>query len=297
MADVGGSPIAEVGGSPRQDFGTRLAAVMAERGPVCVGVDPHPFLLADWGLPDSSDGVRRFGLDVVQRAADAVGIVKPQVAFFERHGSAGFAALAEVMAAARAAGLIVVADAKRGDIGSTMAAYAQAWLSPGSEFEADAMTVVAYQGVGSLAGTVELALDSGKGLFVLAATSNPEAVGIQTARMRGEAERAESTVAAGIVERVHAMNEAADRLGSVGVVIGATVGLGEHGIDAAALRGTPVLAPGFGEQGADPAELDRLFGAASHNVVVAVSRSALRHGRSGLAAELRRLTTVVRATR
>jgi orotidine-5'-phosphate decarboxylase len=162
-------------------FGGRLAAAFAADGQLCLGIDPHARLLAEWGLPDSGPGTREFGLRAVEAAAGIVGIVKPQVAFFERHGSVGYAALEDVLAAARAAGLIVIADAKRGDVGSTVAAYGEAWLSPGSPLEADAMTISAYQGVGSIAEPIALAQAHGKGLFVLAATSNPEAVMAQTA--------------------------------------------------------------------------------------------------------------------
>ncbi|WP_317451953.1 orotidine-5'-phosphate decarboxylase [Microbacterium sp. NIBRBAC000506063] len=116
-------------------FGARVAAGIAEYGNLCVGIDPHGALLDAWGLDRSADGVREFGLRVVESAAGRAGVVKPQVAFFEAFGSAGFAALEEVLAAARAAGLLVIADAKRGDIGSTMDGYAAAWLTAGSPLE------------------------------------------------------------------------------------------------------------------------------------------------------------------
>ena len=164
-----------------RDFGARLAAVLEDRGPLCLGIDPHPFLLDAWGLDDSASGARDFSLRAIEAAGDAVGIVKPQVAFFERHGSAGYAALEEIIRAARASGLLVIADAKRGDIGSTVDAYGEAWLTPGSSLESDAMTLVAYQGVDSLAGPLARARENGKGVFVLAATSNPEARATQTA--------------------------------------------------------------------------------------------------------------------
>ena len=122
---------------------------------------------------------------VVDAAAGRVGIVKPQVSFFERFGAAGFIALEQVLAAARAADLIVIADAKRGDIGTTMDAYAEAWLTPGAPLEADAMTVNPFLGIGTLEGTFRLAEDSGKGVFVLAATSNPDAFTAQRATLEG----------------------------------------------------------------------------------------------------------------
>ena len=151
----------------RPSFGDRLSSAFAHHGQLCVGIDPHAHLLAEWGLSDSAEGIREFGLRVVGAAEGRVGIIKPQVAFFERHGSAGFAALERVISAARASGLLVIADAKRGDIGSTMAAYAQSWLQPGSSLESDALTVSPFLGVGSLAGTAELAARYGNGRGVV----------------------------------------------------------------------------------------------------------------------------------
>lgn len=277
------------------EFGARLAATLSDRGGLCLGIDPHEFLLTSWGLPDTAAGVREFALRCVDAAAGTIGIVKPQAAFFERHGSAGYAALEETLAAARAAGLIVIADVKRGDIGSTVAAYAEAWLTPGSPLEADAMTIAAYQGLGSLGEPIALAHEQGKGLFVLAATSNPEALEVQRAVI-GVGDHTGSTVAAGIVAGVETLN--ADRpLGSVGVVVGATVRLAEAGIPVAALRSTPILAPGFGEQGAVISDLPALFGPVAGNVVANVGRAILRAGPlevgtalASQALELRRVT-------
>ena len=259
-------------------FGDRLSRVFAERGHLCVGIDPHPYLLNEWGYADDAAALREFGLRVVDAAAGRVGIVKPQVAFFERHGSAGYAALEDVLSAARAAGLLVIADAKRGDVGSTVEAYGQAWLSPGSPLEADAMTVSAFQGVGSLSAPVELALAAGKGLFVLAATSNLESGQVQTARSeRGD------TVSATILAELRALNAPFAGLGSIGAVIGATVDFEAFGFDAAALAGLPVLAPGLGHQGARFSDVARIYGAATPNVVVSASRSILAAGPAGLA--------------
>lgn len=268
-------------------FGERLSAAFIETGHLCLGIDPHPFLLEEWGLPDTPDGVREFSLRAVEAAAGAVGIVKPQVAFFERHGSAGYAALERVLAEARGAGLLVIADAKRGDVGSTVAAYGQSWLTPGSPLEADAMTVSAYQGVGSLSEVVRLAEEGGKGLFILAATSNPESAETQTA-LRDRGELAGSTVAASIVAEVDLLNTADDRLGSFGVVIGATVDAVDYGITADRLLSTPILAPGFGEQGAQLADVAELYGEAAQNVVANIGRGVLRGGAAGLRAALQR---------
>lgn len=271
-------------------FGTRLEQAIDGHGRLCVGIDPHPYLLGQWGLCDDAAGVRDFGLRVVEASAGRAGIVKPQVAFFERHGSAGFAALEEVLGAARAAGLIVIADAKRGDVGSSVEAYAQAWLTPGSPLEADAMTVSAFQGVGSIAAPVELAAQHGKGLFVLAATSNSEAAAIQTAII-GSGARSGLTVAAGIVADVTDLNlgDSSARIARIGVVLGATVDFAAYGIDTAPAGdgpGMPILAPGFGHQGARFDQVDAIYGAAASRTIVAASRSILCAGPSGLAAAI-----------
>lgn len=279
-------------------FGARLTAVFDSLGQLAVGIDPHAWLLEQWGLPDTAHGAREFGLRVVDAAAGRVGIVKPQVAFFERFGSAGFAALESVLAAARAAGLLVIADAKRGDLGTSIEAYGQAWLTPGSPLEADAMTISAYQGVRSLEAPLALALAGGKGLFLLAATSNPEARDLQTAILSSGA-RAGRSVAASIVDDVVEINAKHDSgkpgsiglvPGSIGLVLGATVDFGSYGIDLAAIAArpsTPVLAPGFGHQGARYDQLDKLYGPAAPFAVVSASRSILQAGRNGIAEAIR----------
>ncbi|MFP3465496.1 orotidine-5'-phosphate decarboxylase [Leifsonia sp. SIMBA_070] len=282
-------------------FGERLARVFAERGRLCVGIDPHAHLLEEWGLPASADGLRSFGLTVVEAAAGRAGIVKPQVAFFERFGAAGYAALEEVLAAARAAGLLVIADAKRGDIGTSVTAYAEAWLTPGSPLEADAMTVAAYQGVGSLAAAMELGDRAGKGLFVLAATSNPEAAAVQQALVQ-DGPRSGLSVARAIIEDVHSFNQdhsAHAPYGSVGLVLGATVELADYGIDVATAGertpALPVLAPGFGHQGARVEDAPRLFGSLAHGVIVSESRGLLSAGPQRLAEAVGRRAEEVRA--
>ncbi|WP_285821107.1 orotidine-5'-phosphate decarboxylase [Cellulosimicrobium sp. Marseille-Q4280] len=262
-------------------FGARLAAAMDDHGPLCVGIDPHAELLADWGLPDDATGLRDFGLRVVEAVGGRVAAVKPQSAFFERHGSRGVAALEDVVAAARAAGTLVVMDAKRGDIGSTMAAYADAYLRDGSPLAADALTVSPYLGFGSLQPAVDLALGSGRGLFVLCLTSNKEGHEVQHAR-RGAGADVE-TVAAQIAREAALLNApavaAGDALGSIGLVVGATVGdaAARTGSDLAAVHG-PLLAPGVGAQGAGAAELAAVFGAARSQVLASSSRGVLRAG-------------------
>jgi len=268
-------------------FGERLTSAFASTGRLCVGIDPHSYLLGQWQLSDDARGVRDFGLRVVEAAAGRAGIVKPQVAFFERHGSAGYSALEDVLAAARDAGLLVIADVKRGDVGTSVEAYGEAWLTPGSPLEADAMTISAFQGVGSIAAPHALALTNGKGLFVLAATSNPEAADLQTAILSAGPSAGRS-VAASIVGDVHDWNaiETTTSLGSTGVVIGATVGLADYGITPPSLARTPILAPGFGHQGALVSDAQKLFGAASAGLVVSASRSILAAGPGGVAAAI-----------
>jgi orotidine-5'-phosphate decarboxylase len=263
----------------REPFGARLAAAMDALGPLCVGIDPHPSLLGAWGLPDDVDGLRSFALTTLDAVAGVVPAVKPQAAFFERHGSAGVAVLEEVVAAGRERGLLVVVDAKRGDIGSTMAAYADAFLRDGSPLAGDALTVSPYLGFGSLEPAVRAAGESGRGLFVLALTSNPEGASVQHARS-GDG----TPVAVGVARAAAALNAterelSGARLGSVGLVVGATVGdaPARLGLDLAAVGG-PLLAPGVGAQGAGPAELAQVFGDARRAVLAASSRGVLSAG-------------------
>ena len=234
------------------------------------------------GLDASASGAREFGLRTVEAAAGRVGIVKPQVAFYERYGSAGFAALEDVMAAARAAGLLVIADAKRGDIGTTMDGYAAAWLAPGAPLESDALTLSPYLGTDSLNAAFSAATAHEKGVFVLAATSNPEASALQRARVDDE-----ESVAERVAHDVAARNIGAPgSLGPIGLVVGATVDRRAYGLSDIVLAGTPILAPGFGAQGAEPGDLGRLFGYVSSQVVASESRSILSAGPAGLAARI-----------
>lgn len=269
-------------------FGARLRAGLHTRGPLCVGIDPHEGLLTAWGLPVDASGVRDFGLRVVEAAAGRVAVVKPQVSFFERFGSAGYLALEEVLAAARAAGLLVIADAKRGDIGTTMDAYAAAWLTPGAPLEADALTVNPYLGVGALASTFALALAHGKGVFVLSATSNPEGGAVQSATTdHGPVSRA-------VAEAVAGFGPAEDEWSSLGLVVGATVDLAARGLDESFGRTLPILAPGFGAQGAEPGDLARIFGHLAPAVIASESRSILSAGPGGLAERIQYRTALYR---
>lgn len=267
-------------------FSGRLGEALAAKRHLCVGIDPHAPLLDDWGVPDDASGAERLGREVVAAAAGVAACVKPQIAFFERFGSAGFAALERVLADAREAGVLVIADVKRGDIGSTFAAYADAWLAPGSPLEADAMTVTAYQGFGSLAGAFEHVREHGKGLFVLAATSNPEAREVQRARREDG-----RSVAQAMVDDALAFEAPLDtHVNSVGVVLGATLTLADFGIDIAlppAKPALPVLAPGFGHQGARIEDVGETFGGLGWALLANESRSILAGGSLGLAERVR----------
>ncbi|WP_062073106.1 orotidine-5'-phosphate decarboxylase [Demequina sediminicola] len=255
-------------------FGSRLSSAMADYGPLCVGIDPHPELLDQWGLPDTPESLARFSDAVIEASAGHAAAVKPNAAFFERHGARGVAVLEDLLLNARSASLLTVLDAKRGDIGSTMAGYAQSYLVPGAPLECDSLTVSPYLGFGSLKPAVELAQVHGKGLFVLALTSNPEGHEVQHARSaNGEA------VAAAIVRQTTDLNRDATPMGSFGLVVGATVGtaVSDLGIDLDGLNG-PILAPGVGAQGAGATELSQVFGNSRGLVLVNQSRGVLRHG-------------------
>ncbi|MCL2781912.1 MAG: orotidine-5'-phosphate decarboxylase [Actinomycetia bacterium] len=251
-------------------FGARLDAALTARGSLCVGIDPHPGLLTAWGLPVDVSGLERFALTVVSALAGEVAALKPQSAFFERFGSAGIAVLERTVAAGRELGALVVLDVKRGDIGSTMDAYAAAYLGPAAAVAADAITVSPYLGVGALNPAFAAASAGGQGVFVLARTSNPEGVPLQQARLAdGRA------VAQAVVDEVGARNAGAAPLGSFGVVVGATIGA--SGLDLAGLNG-PFLVPGVGAQGGTADDVRRIFGGARRAVLPATSREVLGRG-------------------
>ena len=248
-------------------FGSRLAGAVSRRGPLCPGIDPHPELIRAWGLTVDADGLAKF-CDVCVAAFADFAVVKPQVAFFEAFGAQGFAVLERTIGALQAAGVLVLADAKRGDIGSTMAAYADAWAGD-SPLAADAVTASPYLGFGSLQPLLDTAAAHDRGVFVLAATSNPEGANVQWADAGGK------TVAQSMVDAAAAVNrESSPGPGSVGVVVGATV---SDPPDVSALGG-PVLVPGVGAQGGRPDALGGLGGAHPGQLLPAVSRDVLRAG-------------------
>jgi orotidine-5'-phosphate decarboxylase len=261
-ADVSGAPTPE-------GFGARLHRAVQEKGPLCVGIDPHPSLLRDWGLADDPSGLERFSLTVVEALAERVAVLKPQSAFFERHGSAGVAVLERVIAEIRSVGGMVVTDAKRGDIGSTVQAYADAYVDSSSPLCSDAVTASPYLGFESLRPLVDTASRHDNGVFILALTSNPEGAQVQRARTA-----AGSTVAGAVLASVRAENDGMTPWGNVGVVVGATIDATDEDFD---VHG-PVLAPGYGAQGGTAADLQRIFGPVLGHVVPASSRAVLSHG-------------------
>lgn len=283
--------------TPVEAYGTRLRRAIGERGHLCLGIDPHPALLDAWGLPRSADGLRRFSELVLDAGGDLAATIKPQVAFFEAYGPAGMQVLADVCVAAGERGALVVADAKRGDIGSTLAAYAQAWLAADSPFHCDAVTLSPYLGVGALEPAFAEAERSGRGVYVLSATSNPEALALQGASLsalgrqggdlHGGGPARRDTVAQHVADAVAARNRAtasADAEGpggtaggaepSFGLVVGATV---EHPPRIGREHG-PLLVPGYGAQGGTNDDVLRVCGANADTSVVNVSRAILRHG-------------------
>jgi orotidine-5'-phosphate decarboxylase len=235
-----------------------------------VGIDPHPELLAAWGLEPGAGGLRQFTDICVKALAGHAAIVKPQVAFYEAYGSAGFAVLEDALSALRAAGTLVLADAKRGDIGSTMAAYAQAWLATGP-LAADALTVSPFLGFGSLEPALALAESNGRGLIVLAATT-----GTGGAYLHQSVTPDGKTISQAIVDEAAARNAGADPLGPVGVVVGTT---NAQAPDVRQLNGV-ILMPGVGHQGGGPEDLRRLLGGVRAGVLPSASRSVLGAGPS-----------------
>ena len=253
-----------------QTFSQRLVAAGQEHGRLCVGIDPHAALLEQWGLDNTVEGLRAFSETCVEAFAGHAAVVKPQVAFFERFGAVGFAVLENTLARLRESGTLVIADAKRGDIGSTMAGYASAWLAPGAPLETDALTVTPYLGVGSLDPAIELAAQHGKGVFVMAANSNPGAAALQTGTIDGK------MLSQRMVDECAQYNRTDDPeyIGHVGVVVGATVQTPPvlDGLNA------PVLMPGVGAQGATMADAEAIAGEIGHLVFPSVSRSVLTAG-------------------
>lgn len=260
-------------------FAEKLQNSFSKFGQLCIGIDPSAEQLARWDLEVSAESAREFSFAILESASGEVGVIKPQIAFYEQFGSHGFAVLEQVLKRATEAGFTVIADAKRGDIGSTMDGYARAWLSDQAIFQADALTVSPFLGPESLRDCAETAISNLKGLFILAATSNPEAASMQTAQKNTK------TLTNQVVDFAKSFSEGA--LGSVGVVIGATVSLPDFGLTRDAIRGIPVLMPGFGTQGARFDNIRSNFGEHTVNLICTASRSIAGNSKSGLVDRVR----------
>ena len=267
--------------NPVEPFGKRCLETIADRGSLCVGIDPHPELLEAWGLPRSGAGVWDFSMRVLDALGDLCGFFKPQSALFEEYGASGISALTATLRAIHDVGAISIADVKRGDIGSTMSAYARAYLSEGP-LEADAMTLSPFLGFESLRPALDLAKQNGKGTFVLALTSNPESASIQSAMILNEGGTPEKSLAADIMQRAGEENRQAAQAGywgHVGLVVGATVGERMHGLESLLdAANAPLLVPGFGAQGGNPESIAKVFGKAADRIIVSSSRGILRRG-------------------
>lgn len=253
-------------------FAVRFGRTRAEHGPLVFGMDPSGRLLEEWGLGDSPDGLDRFVDIVVKAAVGAVGVVKPQSAFYERHGWRGVRSLARLVEGCQQAGLLVILDAKRGDVGSTNAAYAEAYLGEGAPIAADALTLTAYLGLGAMGDYFSRASAAGAGLFVVVRSSNPEGRGLQTAVGSGG-----QTVEQRLISDLAELNAKEGKgVGPFGAVFAPTHDPPE-GIDLPGMHGL-YLAPGIGAQGATPADVARCFEACPDRVLPAASRSLLSAG-------------------
>lgn len=255
------------------NFGKRLLDAFGGYGQLCVGIDPSQEQLSSWGLDFTAGSAEKFSKTLVEACFDRVGIIKPQVAFFEQFGSEGFAVLEEICDNATKAGLLVIADGKRGDIGSSMDGYANAWLAKDAPFVVDALTLSPYLGPNSLESIISQAADNSKGVFILAATSNPEAKDFQSSKL------GQSTLVEQVFE--FASKYAAEGLSNVGLVIGATVDASKI-VSQEKVLSLPILAPGFGFQGAKLADVSEIFGKLSGQVICNVGRSVAGDSADGL---------------
>ncbi len=232
------------------NFAARLRERIFDGGHLCVGIDPSRRQLERWGRDNDASGLEFAALAILDAVGDVAVAVKPQVAYFERFGSAGYRVLERVMSDARDLGILVIADAKRGDIDSTNMGYGEAWLAPSSPLVADAVTFSAYLGIDAIDPVFALAAETGRGVFVVVSSSNDEGRPIQSARTSTD-ESVEEYLLRSIAERNRSSTP-----GTVGAVYGATrdrphFDLGE--------LGGPILAPGAGTQGADAERIGRLF--------------------------------------
>jgi orotidine-5'-phosphate decarboxylase len=252
-------------------FASRFAAVRETYGPLAWGFDPAGSILERWGIGDTADGLDRFVDLALEAAVGTVGVVKPQAAFYERHGWRGIRTLDRLVTEARGAGLLVVLDAKRGDVGSTNEAYAEAYLGPGAPIEVDALTVHPYLGLGAMSAFIERAHAAGSCLLVVTRSSNPEGRGLQSTGGDG------TSVEATLLSEIGVLNHelAPGALGPIGAVIGPT-----HLVPSLDLRAANAifLAPGVGAQGASPQDVAEVFSDCPDRVIPSASRLLLDGG-------------------
>ena len=247
-------------------FADTLVARMRELGhPLCAGLDPHrpkvPILFRRGSMtaqdPETAIAVENFLLAIIDRLEGRVAAVKPQIAFFEELGARGFAVLERIVARAREGGLAVVLDAKRGDIGSTADGYAQAYLEPDAPCAVDALTLSPYLGLDSLRPFADRAVSYGRGLFVLAHTSNPGAADYQERNLE-KGGPLYTAVAESLAPLCEELAGPSTGWSSLGIVSGAT-----YPESAARLREllpqALFLVPGYGAQGASAEDAVRSF--------------------------------------
>ena len=253
-------------------FAARFAAVRSRFGPLVWGLDPSGSVLDDWGGGDTPEGLDRFADIVLEAATGTVGLVKIQAAFYERHGWRGFRTLQRLAAEAQSAGLLVIVDAKRGDVGSTNDAYAEAYLGADAPVGADALTVHPYLGLGAMGSFVSRAHEAGSCLLVVTRSSNPEGRMVQSA-----ADRNGRTVEEGLLLAIGELNArlAPGEIGPIGAVVGPTHM--DPALDLVAPQGL-FLAPGVGAQGATPSDVAQVFAACPDRVMPSASRSLLGGG-------------------
>lgn len=245
-------------------FGDRLAAAVAARGSqIVLGLDPDPAR-----VPGGAAGAERFCRDVLAAAGPSCVAAKPQLACFERFGADGWAAFEEVAAAARDAGLLVIADGKRGDIDATARAYAQAFLRD----PIDALTVNPMLGGDAVAPFLDAAAAGGRGLFVLVRTSNPGAADLQDLELAGGGLWHEAVARLVATWGRPVVGDAG--ISAVGAVVGATVP-GRLAALRDLMPHQPFLLPGVGAQGGRPEDLGPAFGGRAAGALVSASRSII----------------------
>jgi len=254
-------------------FAQRFAELRAQRGPFCLNLDPTPDLLKAWDLKDDIWGLRTFCNRVIDAADRSCAVIKPQSAYFERFGAAGFEVLADVIGSIQAVGSLALLDAKRGDIGSTNRAYAEGLLGPESAMAADGLTVHAYLGFGALSPLLEQARDFGCGIFAMVLSSNPEGRALQGAQLPDG-----RNVAEALADEITAHNaaEQPEGVGPVGAVVGVTAEAAPE--LAKRLPRSLLLAPGLGAQGGSFEDVALRFAGARERTLPCAGRSVLAAG-------------------